>query len=564
MPLTTLSALSPLDGRYASKTDKLRPILSEAGFMHHRVKVEIAWLKALAQAGFAEIKPFSAASAALLDKLAAEFGEADAQRIKEIEAVTNHDVKAVEYWLKEKVKDVPELVAASEFIHFACTSEDINNTSHGMMLKAARDTVLLPALQAVVDKLRALAHEHAGQPMLSRTHGQPASPTTLGKEIANVVARLDRAIKRIAAVEILGKMNGAVGNYNAHLSAYPTFDWENFSRNVVENSLGLTFNPYTIQIEPHDYMAELFDAVARANTILLDLNRDVWGYISLGYFKQRTKAGEIGSSTMPHKVNPIDFENSEGNLGLGNAVLKHLAEKLPLSRWQRDLTDSTVLRNIGVGFGYAVLAYDACLRGLNKLEVNPARLDEDLDATWEVLARYLNTQQLIELPVVVGQYQTVAYYQNSLKLRLHEGNLGLANALLKHLSEKLPISRWQRDLTDSTVLRNMGVALGYAALAYHSLGIGLGKLELNEEALLADLDQSWEVLAEPIQTVMRRYGVHGAYEKLKEVTRGKTVRPEDLHALIRSLEIPQAEKDRLLAMTPASYVGKAAELARRA
>ncbi|HEX7644408.1 MAG TPA: adenylosuccinate lyase [Burkholderiaceae bacterium] len=454
MPLTTLSALSPLDGRYASKTDKLRPILSEAGFMHHRVKVEIAWLKALAQAGFAEIKPFSAASAALLDKLAAEFGEADAQRIKEIEAVTNHDVKAVEYWLKEKVKDVPELVAASEFIHFACTSEDINNTSHGMMLKAARDTVLLPALQAVVDKLRALAHEHAGQPMLSRTHGQPASPTTLGKEIANVVARLDRAIKRIAAVEILGKMNGAVGNYNAHLSAYPTFDWENFSRNVVENSLGLTFNPYTIQIEPHDYMAELFDAVARANTILLDLNRDVWGYISLGYFKQRTKAGEIGSSTMPHKVNPIDFENSEGNLGLGNAVLKHLAEKLPLSRWQRDLTDSTVLRNIGVGFGYAVLAYDACLRGLNKLEVNPARLDEDLDATWEVLA-------------------------------------------------------------------------------------------------------------EPVQTVMRRYGVENPYEQLKELTRGKGISKDGLRDFINTLAIPQEAKDHLLAMTPANYVGIAAKLAKQ-
>ena len=454
MPLTTLSALSPLDGRYASKTDKLRPILSEAGFMHHRVKVEIAWLKALAQAGFAEIKPFSAASAALLDKLAAEFGEADAQRIKEIEAVTNHDVKAVEYWLKEKVKDVPELVAASEFIHFACTSEDINNHSHGMMLKAARDTVLLPALQAVVDKLRALAHEHAGQPMLSRTHGQPASPTTLGKEIANVVARLDRAIKRIAAVEILGKMNGAVGNYNAHLSAYPTFDWENFSRNVVENSLGLTFNPYTIQIEPHDYMAELFDAVARANTILLDLNRDVWGYISLGYFKQRTKAGEIGSSTMPHKVNPIDFENSEGNLGLGNAVLKHLAEKLPLSRWQRDLTDSTVLRNIGVGFGYAVLAYDACLRGLNKLEVNPARLDEDLDATWEVLA-------------------------------------------------------------------------------------------------------------EPVQTVMRRYGVENPYEQLKELTRGKGISKDGLRDFINTLAIPQEAKDHLLAMTPANYVGIAAKLAKQ-
>ncbi len=453
MPLTTLSALSPLDGRYASKTDKLRPILSEAGFMHHRVKVEIAWLKALAQAGFAEIKPFSPAATALLDKLAAEFVESDAERIKEIEAVTNHDVKAVEYWLKEKVKDVPELVTASEFIHFACTSEDINNTSHGMMLKAARDTVLLPALQAVVDKLRALAHEHADQPMLSRTHGQPATPTTLGKEIANVVARLDRAVKRIAAVEILGKMNGAVGNYNAHLSAYPEFDWESFSKNVVENSLGLAFNPYTIQIEPHDYMAELFDAVARANTILLDLNRDVWGYISLGYFKQRTKAGEIGSSTMPHKVNPIDFENSEGNLGLGNAVLKHLAEKLPLSRWQRDLTDSTVLRNIGVGFGYAVLAYDACLRGLNKLEVNPARLDEDLDNTWEVLA-------------------------------------------------------------------------------------------------------------EPVQTVMRRYGIENPYEQLKELTRGKGITKERMQEFIETLAIPEEAKAHLRAMTPANYIGTAAKLAK--
>ncbi|MBV8665352.1 MAG: adenylosuccinate lyase [Burkholderiaceae bacterium] len=454
MPLTTLSALSPLDGRYASKTDKLRPLLSEAGFMHHRVKVEIAWLQALSQAGFAEIKPFSAAGYALLDKLAAEFGESDAARIKEIEAVTNHDVKAVEYWLKEKVKDVPELVAASEFIHFACTSEDINNTSHGMMLKAARDTVLLPTLNTVVAKLLELAHEHAELPILSRTHGQPASPSTLGKEIANVAARLQRAVQRIAAVEVLGKMNGAVGNYNAHLSAYPEFDWENFSKNVVEQRLGLRFNPYTIQIEPHDYIAELFDAVARANTILIDLNRDIWGYISVGYFKQRTKAGEIGSSTMPHKVNPIDFENSEGNLGMANAVLKHMAEKLPLSRWQRDLTDSTVLRNIGVGLGYAVLAYDSCLRGLNKLEVNPERLHEDLDATWEVLA-------------------------------------------------------------------------------------------------------------EPVQTVMRRYGIENPYEQLKELTRGKGISKEALQTFVNSLAIPQDAKDRLLAMTPASYTGAAAQLARK-
>lgn len=454
MSLSALSALSPLDGRYAAKTDKLRPILSEAGFMHHRVKVEIAWLQALSNAGFAEIKPFSPAANALLDKLAAEFNEADAARIKEIEAVTNHDVKAVEYWLKEKVKDVPELVAASEFIHFACTSEDINNTSHGMMLKAARDNVMVPALQALVAKLTEIAHDNAELPMLSRTHGQPASPTTLGKEIANVVARLQRAIERVANVQILGKMNGAVGNYNAHLSAYPEFDWPAFSKNVIEQRLGLTFNPYTIQIEPHDYMAELFDAVARANTILLDLNRDIWGYISLGYFKQRTKAGEIGSSTMPHKVNPIDFENSEGNLGMANAVLKHLAEKLPVSRWQRDLTDSTVLRNIGVGFGYTLLAYDSCLRGLNKLEVNPARLAEDLDATWEVLA-------------------------------------------------------------------------------------------------------------EPVQTVMRRYGIENPYEQLKELTRGKGISKDALREFINGLAIPQTAKDQLLAMTPANYIGIAAELARK-
>ena len=454
MPLSPLSALSPLDGRYASKTDALRPILSEAGFMHHRVKVEIAWLLALSEAGFAEIKPFSAGAAALLNKLAADFTEADAARIKSIEAVTNHDVKAVEYWLKEKVQDLPELVAASEFIHFACTSEDINNTSHGMMLKAARDTVLLPQLSSVIDKLTAIAHDNADMAMMSRTHGQPASPTTLGKEMANVVARLRRAQERIASVQILGKMNGAVGNYNAHLSAYPDVDWQAFARDVIEQRLGLSFNPYTIQIEPHDYMAELFDAIARTNTILLDLNRDIWGYISLGYFKQRTKAGEIGSSTMPHKVNPIDFENSEGNLGMANAVLKHMAEKLPVSRWQRDLTDSTVLRNIGVGLGYTVLAYDSCLRGLNKLEVNPARMAEDLD-------------------------------------------------------------------------------------------------------------QSWEVLAEPVQTVMRRYGIENPYEQLKELTRGKGISQEGLQTFIAGLAIPQSAKDQLIAMTPANYVGLARELAQK-
>lgn len=450
---STLSALSPLDGRYAAKTDKLRPILSEAGFMHHRVKVEIAWLQALSQAGFAELKPFSADASALLDKLAADFSDADAARIKEIEAVTNHDVKAVEYWLKEQVKDVPELVAASEFIHFACTSEDINNTSHGMMLKAARDGVLLPSLQAVIAKLTEIAHTNADLPMLSRTHGQTASPTTLGKEFANVVARLQRAVKRIADVEILGKMNGAVGNYNAHLSAYPGFDWPAFSKNVIEQRLGLTFNPYTIQIEPHDYMAELFDAISRTNTILLDLNRDIWTYVSLGYFKQKLKAGEIGSSTMPHKVNPIDFENSEGNLGLANAMLRHMADKLPVSRMQRDLTDSTVLRNIGVGFGYALLAYDSCLRGLNKLEVNPARLEQDLDA-------------------------------------------------------------------------------------------------------------NWEVLAEPVQTVMRRFGIENPYEQLKELTRGKGITRDALQEFIGKLAIPQDAKDLLLAMTPANYTGLAAQLAK--
>ncbi|WP_306394531.1 adenylosuccinate lyase [Telluria beijingensis] len=448
----TLSALSPLDGRYVSKTDKLRPILSETGFMHHRVKVEIAWLQALSQAGFAEIKPFSAEANAHLDRMAAEFGEKDAARIKEIEAVTNHDVKAVEYWLKEQVKDVPELVAASEFIHFACTSEDINNTSHGMMLKSARDGVLLPALQAIIAKLTEIAHANAALPMLSRTHGQTASPTTLGKEFANVVARLQRAAKRIADVEILGKMNGAVGNYNAHLSAYPSFDWPAFSKEVIEQRLGLTFNPYTIQIEPHDYMAEMFDAIARTNTILLDLNRDIWTYVSLGYFKQKLKAGEIGSSTMPHKVNPIDFENSEGNLGLANSVLRHMADKLPVSRMQRDLTDSTVLRNIGVGFGYALLAYDSCLRGLNKLEVNAARLEQDLDA-------------------------------------------------------------------------------------------------------------NWEVLAEPVQTVMRRYGIENPYEQLKELTRGKGITREALREFIGTLAVPQEAKDLMLAMTPANYTGLAAKLA---
>ncbi|MEA5098797.1 MAG: adenylosuccinate lyase [Burkholderiaceae bacterium] len=473
MSFSTLSALSPLDGRYASRTAKLRPILSEAGFMRHRVQVEIVWLRALSNAGFAELKPFSAATSAFLDRLAHNFAEEDAARIKAIESITNHDVKAVEYWLKESsglslppemahlaIVDAAvdpaisaELKAAAEFIHFACTSEDINNTSHGMMLKAARDDVLLPSLNGVIDRLTLLAHDCAEMPMLSRTHGQSASPTTLGKEVANVVARLRAAAQRIAKVEILAKMNGAVGNFNAHLSAYPEFDWEAFAKDVIENRLGLSWNRYTIQIEPHDYMAELFDAIARANTILLDLDRDLWGYISLGYYKQRTKAGEIGSSTMPHKVNPIDFENSEGNLGLANALLRHMAEKLPVSRFQRDLTDSTVLRNIGVAFGYAVLAYDSTLRGLNKLEADPARMAHDLDETWEVLA-------------------------------------------------------------------------------------------------------------EPVQTVMRRYGIKNPYEQLKALTRGKGIAKEDLQAFIKGLAIPQDAKDRLLAMTPANYIGLATKLAK--
>lgn len=474
MELSALSALSPLDGRYVRKTGALRPILSEAGFMRHRVTVEIAWLKALSEAGFTEIQPFSDITNRFLDALAKDFAIDDAARIKDIEAITNHDVKAVEYWIKESIglslppelsrlqarqvhvdaRVTDELKTAAEFIHFACTSEDINNTSHGMMIKAARDEVVLPALNAVIEQLRLIAHQNASLPMLARTHGQTASPTTLGKEIANIVSRLQRAAGKIAAVEIMGKMNGAVGNYNAHFSAYPDFDWESFSRNVVENSLGLTFNEYTIQIEPHDYIAELFDAIARANTILIDLNRDIWSYISLGYFKQITKAGEVGSSTMPHKVNPIDFENSEGNLGMANALLKHMSEKLPISRWQRDLTDSTVLRNIGMALGYAVLAYDSCLRGLNKLEVNSERITHDLE-------------------------------------------------------------------------------------------------------------DAWEVLAEPVQTVMRRYGIENPYEQLKALTRGKGIEKQDLQQFIRSLDLPQSAKDELLKMTPASYTGIAAKLAEK-
>ncbi len=453
-PISTLNALSPLDGRYASKLDALRPWLSESAFMKQRVFVEIHWLLALGSAGLADVPAISKADADFLLSLANAFTDADAQRIKEIEAVTNHDVKAVEYFLKEKVSGRPDLLKASEFIHFACTSEDINNTAHGLMLRGARDTVLLPQLRKIHDALTELALANAAVPMLSRTHGQPASPTTLGKEIANIAKRLERAIAAIAAVPLLGKMNGAVGNYNAHLSAYPDFDWEKFAREVVEQRLGLQFNPYTIQIEPHDGMAELFDAIARANTILLDMDRDFWAYISLGYFKQRTKAGEIGSSTMPHKVNPIDFENSEGNLGVANALLRHLAEKLPLSRWQRDLTDSTVLRNLGPAFGHSVLAYDSAMRGIGKLEVNTA-------------------------------------------------------------------------------------------------------------AIAADLDACWEVLAEPVQTVMRRYGIENPYEQLKELTRGKGINQADLQVFIQGLAIPDDAKARLLEMTPSSYLGKAVELTQR-
>jgi adenylosuccinate lyase len=449
-----VTALSPLDGRYAAKVAALRPLLSEYGLMHRRVQVEVEWFIALSDAGFKEFKPLSSAARTRLRKLVKKFSPADAEAIKAIERTTNHDVKAVEYWIKQSFAGQPELEAASEFVHFACTSEDINNTSHALMLKAARDEVMLPALDAIIEKLRGMAHQLAGLPMLSRTHGQTASPTTVGKEIANVVARLLGARERIAGVKLLAKMNGAVGNYNAHLSAWPKHDWEAFSKRVIEKQLKLSFNPYTIQIEPHDYMAELFDAFTRANTILVDWSRDVWGYISLGYFKQRTKAGEIGSSTMPHKVNPIDFENAEGNFGLASAVLTHLAQKLP-------------------------------------------------------------------------------------------------------------ISRWQRDLTDSTVLRNMGVALGYSLLGYDSLAKGLGKLEVNEAALAADLDAAWEVLAEPIQTVMRRYGLPNPYEQLKELTRGKAITQESLRGFIEGLDLPKAEKARLLKLTPGGYTGKAAELAKR-
>ncbi len=455
MSLTTLNALSPLDGRYQTKLDTLRPYFSEYALIKHRAWVEIEWLKALSSAeALTEIAPFSNETVAELDAAISDFSEADAAQVKAIESRTNHDVKALEYWLKEKFIGNPEIKAASEFIHFACTSEDINNLSHALMLKAGRDTVMLPVLNDVIARLTELAGELAEQPLLSRTHGQTASPTTMGKELANVAYRLKRQQKQLVENDILGKINGAVGNFNAHLAAYPDFDWEAFAKQFVEN-LGLVYNPMTIQIEPHDYMAELYDTFARINTILIDLNRDIWGYISVGYFKQKVKAGEIGSSTMPHKVNPIDFENSEGNLGLASSILRHLAEKLPISRWQRDLTDSTVLRNMGVGLGYTLLGYDSCLRGLNKLEVNAARLAEDLD-------------------------------------------------------------------------------------------------------------NSWEVLAEPIQTVMRRYGLENPYEQLKELTRGKGgINQASIQSFIKTLAIPEEAKQHLLAMTPANYTGKAAALTKQ-
>jgi len=455
MELSALTALSPLDGRYGRKISALRRYFSEFGLIRHRVWVEVEWLKALAaNPNIAEVPEFSAAAIAFLDGIVENFSEDDAARVKEIESTTNHDVKAVEYFLKERCKHNDEIHAVSEFLHFACTSEDINNLSHALMLKGAQESLMAAGLTAIIDKLHAMAHDLAALPMLSRTHGQPASPTTVGKEMANVAYRLRRARVQLAEVEYLGKINGAVGNYNAHLSAYPDVDWEAFAEKFV-TGLGLGFNPYTIQIEPHDYMAELFDAHVRANTILTDLCRDVWGYISLGYFKQKVKAGEVGSSTMPHKVNPIDFENAEGNFGMANAVLTHMAQKLPISRWQRDLTDSTVLRNMGVGLGYTLLGYESCLRGLNKLEANPA-------------------------------------------------------------------------------------------------------------ALAADLDANWEVLAEPIQTVMRRYGVPNPYEQLKDLTRGKGgINRETLHAFIDGLAIPEVEKTRLKDMTPGSYTGKAEELAKR-
>ncbi|MDH4191006.1 MAG: adenylosuccinate lyase [Betaproteobacteria bacterium] len=449
-----LAALSPLDGRYAKSVDTLRPFFSEQALIRYRVRVELAWLIALAaEPKLRELKPLSRSTLAELEALVADFAEGDAEAIKRIEAETNHDVKAIEYWLKDRLAGNREMERSLEFIHFGCTSEDINNLSYALMLAEARALVLLPGLDAILSALRAKAHRYAELPMLSRTHGQPATPTTLGKEMANFAHRLRRARERVAGVSILGKINGAVGNYNAHIVAYPEVDWPRFARRFVER-LGLEFNPYTIQIEPHDSFAELFDACARANTVLLDLDRDLWGYVSLGYFRQKLKEGEVGSSTMPHKINPIDFENSEGNLGVANALLRHLADKLPVSRWQRDLSDSTALRNLGNALGHSLLAWNSCLRGLGKLDADPKRL-------------------------------------------------------------------------------------------------------------AADLDANWEVLAEPIQQVMRRYGVPDAYEKLKALTRGRRIGRKDLAVFIRKLPIPQTAKRRLLALTPASYTGLAARLAGR-
>ena len=453
MELNALTAISPVDGRYGNKVSVFRDIFSEYGLIRNRVTVELRWLQKLAaHPEITEVPPFSDEANQFLDSMVSGFSLADAERIKGIERTTNHDVKAVEYFIKEKIAEVPELHAATEFVHFACTSEDINNLSHALMLREGLDHGLVPAMDRVVERLAELAHEHAGQPMLSRTHGQTASPSTVGKELANVVFRLRRQMKQARAVELMGKINGAVGNYNAHLSAYPTVDWAQNAKDFIE-SLGLDWNPYTTQIEPHDYIAELYDAIARFNTILIDLDRDIWGYISLGYFKQKTVEGEVGSSTMPHKVNPIDFENSEGNLGIANALFSHLSAKLPISRWQRDLTDSTVLRNLGVGFAHSLIAYEATLKGLSKLEINPVRLDEDLD-------------------------------------------------------------------------------------------------------------HAWEVLAEPIQTVMRRYNIEKPYEKLKALTRGKAMTPDVIRAFVDSLDIPDAAKAELMELTPGTYIGNAIQQAR--
>jgi adenylosuccinate lyase len=454
MDLSTLTAISPMDGRYGSKTADLRPIFSEFGLIKQRVTVEIRWLQALsAHPKIKEVQPFSADTNALLNGIVANFSESDALRVKEIEATTNHDVKAVEYLLKEKIAGNAELEAVTEFIHFACTSEDINNLSHALMLREGRAEVFLKQAQQIIDAIRALAHEHADKPMLSRTHGQTASPTTLGKEMANVVYRLERQKDQIANIPLMGKINGAVGNYNAHISAYPDIDWEEFAQAFVE-SLGLTWNPYTIQIEPHDYMAELFDGMARFNTILIDYCRDIWSYISIGYFKQKTFAGEVGSSTMPHKVNPIDFENGEGNFGIANTIFGHLASKLPVSRWQRDLTDSTVLRNMGVGIAYTSVAIQSVLKGISKLEADAKRLADDLDA-------------------------------------------------------------------------------------------------------------NWEVLAEPIQTVMRRYGIEKPYEKLKELTRGHRVDQAGMQAFVDGLDLPDDAKAELKKLTPVTYIGNAIDQAKK-